>query len=142
MTIREGLVRRLADLGLLTAQEVGNVLPDLTVSEPWMGNGESLMVSLPLHPLLGRAQKVVSLSINTQVSPGCFCIFGDQLAWCCPIAGSGDCTSKPSYIDITDEIDNTSLPNFPTARKSIHECRLIASFTSLYSILLSPYDFP
>lgn len=45
VTIREALVRRLADLGLLTAQEVNDVLPDLTVAEPWVGSGESLMVS-------------------------------------------------------------------------------------------------
>jgi len=49
VTIREGLVRRLADLGLLSEQEVRDILPDLSVSEPWMGSGESLMVSFPLH---------------------------------------------------------------------------------------------
>lgn len=45
VTIREALVRRLADLELLTAQEVNDVLPDLTVAEPWMASGESLVVS-------------------------------------------------------------------------------------------------
>lgn len=45
VTIREGLVRRLADLGLLTAQDVREVLPDSNFSEPWMPSGESLMVS-------------------------------------------------------------------------------------------------
>ena len=44
MTIREGLVRRLADLELLSEQEARNLLPDLSISEPWKGNGESLMV--------------------------------------------------------------------------------------------------
>ena len=44
VSLREATVRKLADLGLLTAQEVKDVLPDLTVSEPWMGSGESLMV--------------------------------------------------------------------------------------------------
>jgi hypothetical protein len=48
VTIREGLLRRLADLGLLSEQEVRDLLPDLSVSEPWMGNGESLMVSFTL----------------------------------------------------------------------------------------------
>lgn len=48
MTIREGLVRRLADLELLSEQEARDLLPDSSISEPWMGNGESLMV----HSLL------------------------------------------------------------------------------------------
>lgn len=45
VTIREGMVRRLADLGLLTTQDVREVLPDSNFSEPWMPSGESLMVS-------------------------------------------------------------------------------------------------
>jgi len=49
VSIREGLVRRLADLELLSDQEVRDILPDMSVSEPWMGNGESLMVSFPSH---------------------------------------------------------------------------------------------
>jgi hypothetical protein len=49
VSIREGLVRRLADLGLLSAQEVRDLLPDSSISEPWLGSGESLMVSFPLH---------------------------------------------------------------------------------------------
>lgn len=48
VTIREGLVRRLADLELLSEQEARDLLPDSSISEPWMGNGESLMV----HSLL------------------------------------------------------------------------------------------
>jgi hypothetical protein len=45
VSIREGLVRRLADLGLLSEHEARDLLPDLGISEPWLGNGESLMVS-------------------------------------------------------------------------------------------------
>lgn len=62
MTIREGLVRKLADLGLLTAQEATEILPDSQVSEPWMGTGESLMVSSQLPTLEDLADMQYRLS--------------------------------------------------------------------------------
>jgi hypothetical protein len=47
-SIREGLVRRLADLDLLSVEDVEVVLPGLSVGPPWLNNGESLLVRLPL----------------------------------------------------------------------------------------------
>jgi hypothetical protein len=49
VTIREGLVRRLADLGLLSDHEVRDLMPGSSISEPWLGSGESLMASPPIY---------------------------------------------------------------------------------------------
>jgi hypothetical protein len=43
-SIREGLVRRLADLDLLSVEDIEVVLPGLSVGPPWLNNGESLLV--------------------------------------------------------------------------------------------------
>lgn len=47
-SIREGLMRRLADLDLLSVEDVEVVLPGVSVGPPWLSNGESLLVRLPL----------------------------------------------------------------------------------------------
>jgi hypothetical protein len=44
VSLREGLVRRLADLDLLSANDVQTVLPDLSIAPPWLSSGESLLV--------------------------------------------------------------------------------------------------
>jgi hypothetical protein len=40
------MVRKLAHLELLTAAQVKDILPEMVISEPWMIQGEHLMVSL------------------------------------------------------------------------------------------------
>jgi hypothetical protein len=44
-SIRENIVRKLAHLELLTAAQVKDILPEMVISEPWMIQGEHLMVS-------------------------------------------------------------------------------------------------
>lgn len=140
VTIREGLVRRLADLGLLSEQEVRDLLPDLSISEPWIGNGESLMVSSPLcwqtsadsqYRLASTPKSHLdAFAFTITHSPGAARSFASEIIQ----------VSFRRQIELIK--DNTSLPNISTTRKSLHQPRLFSRFASLYSILLPPYDFP
>jgi hypothetical protein len=133
-------VRRLADLGLLSEQEVRDLLPELSISEPWMSNGESLMVrslswlqnSTDSQYRLASTPKshLDAFAFTVTYSPGAVRAFASEII-------------QVSFRRQTELIiGDTSLPNISTTRKSIHEPRLITRFTSLYSILLPPYDFP
>jgi hypothetical protein len=46
VTIRQGLVARLAELELLAGSEVAELLPGYTLPEPWTASEESSLVSL------------------------------------------------------------------------------------------------
>lgn len=79
--MRETLERRLADLGLLSVDDIGVILPGQQISPPWQNTGESLLVSeilYPSMPVLTKQQRVAvcpksqleSLSFVIAYAPG------------------------------------------------------------------------